>query len=104
MRRFEVWLIMKNPECGRVVDNLGLCTIVTPDELNDLPKLIVAPMTTSLENIPSRIECNFEGTKGFVMIDQIRAVEKSCFIKKLGELDSDVRINLCSCFHEFFAY
>ena len=30
MRRFDVWLIMKNPEFGRVVDNLGLCTIVTP--------------------------------------------------------------------------
>ena len=33
MNRFDVWLVMKNPEKGRVVDNLGLCTIVTPDEL-----------------------------------------------------------------------
>ena len=57
MRRFEVWLIMKNPEFGRVVDNLGLCTIVTPDELNKLPNLLVAPMTTSFESIPSRVEC-----------------------------------------------
>jgi len=35
MRRFEVWLVMKNPDYGRVVENLGLCTIVTPDELNN---------------------------------------------------------------------
>ena len=29
MNRFDVWLVMKNPEKGRVVDNLGLCAIVT---------------------------------------------------------------------------
>jgi len=104
MRRFEVWLVIKNPEHARVVDNLGLCAIMSPDELNDLPNLIVAPMTTSVESVPSRIECNFKGTKGFVMIDQIRAIEKSCFIKKIGELDYDVRINLCNCLQEFFAY
>jgi len=104
MRRFEVWLIMKNPEFGRVVDNLGLCTIVTPDELNKLPSLLVAPMTTSIESIPSRVECIFEGAKGFIMIDQIRTIEKLCFIKKLGELENDIQINLCDRLQEFFAY
>ena len=94
MRRFEVWLIMKNPEFGRVVDNLGLCTIVTPNELNKLPSLLVAPMTTSFESIPSRVDCIFEGAKGFIMIDQIRTIEKLCFIKKLGELENDVQINV----------
>ena len=104
MRRFEVWLIMKNPEFGRVVDNLGLCTIVTPNELNNLPSLLVAPMTTSFEALPSRVECVFEGSKGFIMIDQIRTIKKLCFIKKLGELENDIQINLCDCIQEFFAY
>ena len=104
MKRFDVWLVMKNPEYGRVVDNLGLCTIVTPDELNNLTNLLVAPMTTSYEEIPSRVPCNFEGAKGFIMTDQIRAVEKYCFIKKLGELESEVQVNLCDCLQEFFAY
>ena len=104
MKRFDVWLIMKNPEYGRVVDNLGLCTIVTPNELNSLPSLLVAPMTTSFELIPSRVECIFEGAKGFIMIDQIRTIENFCFIKKLGELENDVQINLCDRIQEFFAY
>ena len=104
MRRFEVWLIMKKPEFGRVVDNLGLCTIVTPDELNKLPSLLVAPMTTSFEPIPSRVDCIFEGAKGFIMIDQIRTIEKLSFIKKLGELENDVQINLCDRLQEFFAF
>ena len=104
MKRFEVWLVMKNPEYGRVVDNLGLCVIVTPDELNNLTSLLVAPMTTSYEEIPSRVSCNFEGAKGSIMTDQIRAVEKHCFIKQLGELESEVQVNLCDCLQEFFAY
>ena len=103
MKRFDVWLVMKNPEHGRVVDNLGLCTIVTPDELNDLPSLMVAPMTTSSEELPSRVECQFEGSKGYIMVDQIRSVEKFCFIKKLGKLELSVQVNLCDCLQEFFA-
>ena len=103
MKRFDVWLVMKNPEHGRVVDNLGLCTILTPDELIDLPGLMVAPMTTSSEELPSRVECQFEGSKGYIMLDQIRAVEKSSFIKKLGELEIDVQVTLCDCLQEFFA-
>ena len=103
MKRFDVWLVMKNPQHGRVVDNLGLCAILTPKELIDLPSLMVSPMTTSSEALPSRVECEFEGSKGYIMVDQIRAVEKSSFIKKLGELELDVQITLCDCLQEFFA-
>jgi len=103
MKRFDICLVMKNSKNGRVVNNLGLCIILTPEELKDLPSLIVAPMTTSSENLPSRIECNFEGSKGYIMVDQIRAVEKSSFIKKLGELEQDIQVTLCDCLQEFFA-
>ena len=103
MNRFDFWLVMKNPEHGRVVDNLGLCVIVNPEELIDLPSLMVAPMTTSNEILPSRVECDFEGSKGYIMVDQMRAVEKSSFIKKLGELEIDVQVTLCDCLQEFFA-
>jgi mRNA interferase MazF len=103
MKRFDVWLVLKNSQHGRVVDNLGLCAIVTPEELIDLPSLMVAPMTTSSEVLPSRVECEFEGSKGYIMVDQIRAVEKSSFIKKLGELELDVQVTLCDCLQEFFA-
>jgi mRNA interferase MazF len=103
MKRFDVWLVMKNPQHGRVVDNLGLCTILTPEELIDLPSLMVAPMTTSSEILPSRVGCEFQGSKGYSMVDQIKAVEKSSFIKKLGEIELDVQLTLCDCLQEFFA-
>ena len=103
MNRFDIWLVMKNAEKGRVVDNIGLCAIVSPDELNDLPSLIVAPMTTEFEDLPSRIEFKFEKNEGFIMLDQLRSIDKNNFIKKMGELDSTVQARLCSCLQEFFA-
>jgi len=103
VNRFDFWLVMKNPEHGRVVDNLGLCVIVTPEELIDLPSLMVAPMTTSSASLPSRVKFDFEGSKGYIMVDQIRTIEKSSFIKKLGELELDVQVILCDCLQEFFA-
>jgi len=103
MNRFDVWLVMKNPEKGRVVDNLGLCTIVTPDEFIELPNLIVAPMTTESENLASRVECRFDNAIGYIMVDQLRAIDKFCFIKKLGELESEVQLRLSDCLLEFFA-
>ncbi len=103
MNRFDVWLVMKNIEKGRVVDNIGLCAIVSPDELNDLPNLIVAPMTREFEDLPSRIEFEFDKNKGFIMLDQLRSINKNNFIKKMGELDSKVQAKLCSCLQEFFA-
>ena len=76
MNRFDVWLVMKDPEKGRVINNLGLCTIVTPDELIELPSLIVAPMTTESESLASRIECRFDNSIGYIMVDQLKTIDK----------------------------
>jgi len=102
MKRFDIWLVMKNPENGRVIDNLGLCTVLTPEELKKLPSLLVAPLTTSSEDLPSRVKCHFEGSNGYIMVDQIRTLDKSCFLKKLGVLELDVQVSLCDCLQEFF--
>ncbi|MGE4570693.1 MAG: type II toxin-antitoxin system PemK/MazF family toxin [Gammaproteobacteria bacterium] len=103
LNRFDVWLVLKNPEKGRVVENLGLCAIISPDELNALPNRIVAPMTTKCEKLPSRIECNFDNSKGYIMLDQMRVIDKLCFVRKLGSLDLAVHAKLCDCLQEFFA-
>ena len=103
LNRFDVWLVLKNPEKGRVVENLGLCAIISPDELNTLPNRIVAPMTTECEKLHSRVECLFDNSKGYIMLDQMRVVDKLCFVKKLGKLESDVHVKLCDCLQEFFA-
>jgi len=53
---------------------------------------------------PCRVECDFGGKKGLILLDQIRAVDKSRLVKNLGIIDSDTQIKLCECLQELFSY
>jgi len=101
--RFDIWLVLKQVNKARVVENLGLCVIVSPDELNNLCSRVIAPMTTVFNELPSRIDCSFNNAKAYIMIDQIKSVDNNCFVNKLGSLDTDVRVKLCNRIEEFFA-
>ena len=52
-----------------------------------LRPVIVAPMTTTMRNYPSRVNLAFARKKGQVALDQIRTIDKSRFVRKPGRLD-----------------
>jgi len=61
--------------------------IISPDEMNQhISTLIIAPMTTKSHSYPTRVPLTFQGKKGWVVLDQIRTVDKKRFIKKIGKL------------------
>ncbi len=63
------------------------CLVVSPDVLNHhLPTFIVAPMTTGGHEYPFRVACKFEGRSGYVVLDQIRTVDRARVAKRLGRL------------------
>ncbi len=102
--RFHVWLIKLSPTEGREINKTRPCVVISPDEMSVLSTVLVAPMTTKGFDFPCRIKCKFSGKDGLLLLDQIRAVDKSRFIKKLGVVDEDVQIRLCECLQELFAY
>ena len=103
LNRFDIWLVLKKANKPKLVENLGLCVIVSPDELNNLYTRVIVPITTKFTDIPSRVDFNFNNTKAYIMIEQIRVVDNSSFVNKLGSLDMGVRANLCNKIEEFFA-
>ncbi len=102
--RFQVWLVSLNPTKGREINKTRPCVIISPDEMAALSTVLVAPMTTGGFDFPCRIECNFKGKKGLILLDQIRAVDKSRLVKKLGSIDENTQIKLCNILQELFAY
>jgi mRNA interferase MazF len=56
--------------------------------------VIIAPMTTKSKSYPSRVELSFQGKKGYIVLDQIRTVDKSRFIKKLGSPEKKTIIKI----------
>ncbi len=102
--RFQVWFVSLNPTKGREINKTRPCVVISPNEMAALSTVLVAPMSTKGFDFPCRIECNFKGKKGLILLDQIRAVDKSRLVKKLGSIDENTQIELCNILQELFAY
>jgi mRNA interferase MazF len=79
--------------------------VISPNEANKyLDTFVGAPMTTSLRNYPTRIDCTFQKKTGQIAIDQVRALDKSRLVKKLGKLNEGTCRLVCSVLVEYFAF
>ena len=104
VKRFEVYLVNLDPTVGVEIQKKRPCLIVSPDEMNRHVKTaIIAPMTTKSRNFPTRIACEFEGKNGFIVLDQIRTVDKVSLVKKLGEIDEQTKVEVLEKLQEIFA-
>ena len=103
MKRFDVYLVRLDPTQGPEIAKRRPCTIVSPDSMNHaLRTVIVAPLTTTRKEWPSRIACNFAGQRGEVALDQIRAVDKTRLDRRLGALKKGTTKAVCATLVEMF--
>ena len=102
--RFQVWLVSLNPAKGKEINKTRPWIVISPNEIVALSTVLVAPMTTKGFDFPCRIQCNFKNKNGLILLDQIRAVDKTRLIKKLGSVDKETQIELCNTLQELFAY
>ncbi|CAK8719660.1 mRNA interferase [Candidatus Electrothrix aarhusensis] len=103
IQRFEVWLIRLDPVQSSEIKKTRPCVILSPDEMSALKTAIIAPMTSKGFQFPTRIPCTFQGKKGLILLDQMRSVDKSRFIKKLGAISKSTQVKTISCLQELFA-
>lgn len=86
-RRGDVVLVSLDPTRGREIRKTRPCVVVSPDELNrHLRTVIVAPMTTGGQAYPWRVGCRFQQRDGFIVLDQLRRVDRERLSRKLGRL------------------
>jgi mRNA interferase MazF len=102
--RFQVWLVSLNPNKGKEINKTRPCIVISPNEMAALSTVLVAPMTTKGFDFPCRIMCKFKGKNGLILLDQIRAVDKTRLVRKLGSIDKSTQIALCNALQELFAY
>jgi mRNA interferase MazF len=85
--RGEVHLVQLDPTLGSEIRKTRPCLIVSPDELNrHLRTAVIAPMTTGGQAYPWRIACRFQHRSGFVVLDQLRTVDRERLVQRLGRL------------------
>ena len=86
--RFDVLLVTLDPTQGHKIRKTRPCVVISPDEMNrHIGTVIVAPMTTKGREYPTRVPIVFQRKKGQVVLDQIRTVDKTRLVKRLGKLD-----------------
>ena len=104
VNRFDVYLINLNPKVGIEIKKTRPALVISPNEMNHrINTVIIAPMTTKGRRYPTRVPCVFSGKNGQVILDQIRAVDKTRLIKKLGTIDAKSQIQVSKILIEMFS-
>ena len=95
IRQYDVVLVNLDPTMGSEIKKTRPCVVISPDEMNKhLKTVTLAPMTSSSRPYPTRVEVNQNGQTGWVVLDQIRTVDKLRIVKKFESL-SEREIRQC---------
>lgn len=104
MMRGEIWLVNLDPTVGSEIKKSRPCVVVSPEELNDhLRTVIVAPMTSKGFAAPFRVPLTHAGTKGLVLLDQIRTVDRTRLVKKMGAVSAKTLTTTLAVLQQVFA-
>lgn len=102
--RFGVYLVNLDPTVGSEIRKTRPCVVISPDEMNrHIRTVIVAPMTSRGQSYPTRVACTFRSKAGQVILDQIRTVDKTRLIRRLGALDVRAQRRVLDVLQEMFA-
>lgn len=87
VKRGEVWLVNLDPTVGSEIQKIRPCVVISPPEMNDyLRTVMIAPMTTGSRPASFRIAVRHGGKEGLILLDQIRAIDKTRLVKRTGTI------------------
>jgi mRNA interferase MazF len=90
VEQYSICLVNLEPTIGHEIKKTRPCVIISPDEMNqNISTIIIAPMTTKSHAYPTRVPLTFQGKKGWIVLDQIRAIDKKRITKKLGKITTN---------------
>ena len=87
IRQYQIILVNLDPTVGSEIKKTRPCVVISPDEMNNhLRTVVIAPMTTSSKKYPTRVEIKHDNKIGWIVLDQIRIIDKQRILKDLGKL------------------
>src|SRR4030095_12353383 len=103
-KRFGVYLVNLDPTVGSEIQKTRPCVVVSPDEMNRyIRTVIVAPLTSRGRLYPTRIRCTFDDRAALIFLDQIRTVDISRLVRRLGQIDPDTMTSVLTALGRMFA-
>lgn len=87
INQYQIVLVNLDPTIGSEMKKTRPCTILSPNEMNNhLETIVIAPITNSSKPYPTRVEISHDKTKGWIVLDQIRTIDRQRIIKILDTL------------------
>ena len=87
VKQYQIVLVNLDSTLGSEIQKTRPCVIVSPNEINDnLRTVVIAPVTSISRKYPTRVKVKHNSEEGWVVIDQIRTIDKIRIIKKFGSL------------------
>ena len=103
INQYQIILVNLDPTMGSEIKKTRPCVVISPNEMNKfLNTVVIAPMTTSSKNYPTRIEIKHDNKIGWIVLDQIRTIDKQRIIRDLGRLTKSEIIGLKSVLKETY--
>jgi mRNA interferase MazF len=94
-----------DPTMGSELQKTRPCVVVSPSEINArLRTVVIAPITSTVKNYPTRIKIDQENVRGSIALEQIRAIDKIRIVAKIGSLDEQLAMVVADRLVEFFHY
>lgn len=80
--QYDIVLVNQDPTIGSEMKKTRPCVVLSPNEMNRyLQTIVIAPMTSSSKPYPTRVEVKHKTTKGWIVVDQIRTIDRARIVK-----------------------
>jgi mRNA interferase MazF len=87
INQYDIVLVNLDPTIGSEMKKTRPCVVLSPDEMNRyLQTIVIAPMTSSSKPYPTRVEVRHKSTKGWIVVDHIRTVDRIRIAKRFEKL------------------
>ena len=103
LKQYQIVLVNLDPTIGSEMKKTRPCVIISPNEMNKyLQTIVVAPMTSNSKPYPTRVEVKHNKTKGWIVLDQIRTIDRQRVVKILDSLTDKEIYNVKTTIHETY--
>lgn len=102
IEQYSLYWVDLNPTKGAEINKTRPCVVISPSEMNKfLQTVIIAPLTSrGREGYPTRLKSTLNETTSWIVLDQIRAIDKTRLHEKVGELNTEEILLLKSILKE----
>jgi mRNA interferase MazF len=100
-QQYEVYWVDLNPTVGSEIQKTRPCVVLSPDSMNrHLSTLIIAPLTRTSKAYPSRVRVQIEQQVAWVILDQLRSIDRQRLGHSMGFLKTKEVNQIKSVLHE----